>query len=66
MGHILILPNQINNVQDAYDELAKIVSKTDMQSKNRELYKNNTKLGDLYIYKDKTKQIQFTPYGSSF
>jgi hypothetical protein len=56
------IPNTINNVQDAYWMLEPLVDNSTTRKQNDQVYANMTKLGDLYIFKD--KPMQFTPFSS--
>ena len=53
------IPNKINNVADAYLMLEKLID--NHKTENDDIYKNMDKLGDLYIYSDSNKPMQFIP-----
>jgi hypothetical protein len=52
-------PEKINNVNDAYEVLKKIVSKTEHINSNNDHYSTMQKLGDLHIYDDGRKMEYF-------
>jgi len=55
------IPNTINNVQDAYYMLETLVTHEIIQQQNEKFYENMTKLGDLYIFNEQNKPMQFNP-----
>ena len=56
------IPNTINNVQDAYWMLESIINHTTSKQENEQLYKNMDELGELFIYADGNKPMEFIPY----
>ena len=56
------IPNTINNVQDAYWMLESIINHTTSKQENEQLYKNMDELGELFIYADDNKPMEFIPY----
>ena len=55
------IPNTINNIQDAYLMLESLVDNRNSQVQNETAYVNMTKLGDLHIFNDISKPMQFIP-----
>jgi hypothetical protein len=55
------IPNTINNVQDAYWMLESLVDNVNSQLQNENAYITMTKLGDLHIFNDISKPMQFIP-----
>lgn len=58
-----IIPGKINNVNDAFKELKEIIV-SDIMKKNNDFYgnKNENIIGELNIYCDKSKEIEFKKY----
>ena len=54
------IPDDINNIQDAYIMLEALVKTSTIQKQNNNVYKSMTKLGDLYVYSS-DKPIRFVP-----
>ena len=55
------IPNTINNVQDAYWMLESLVDNRNSQVQNENAYVTMTKLGDLHIFNEISKPMQFIP-----
>jgi hypothetical protein len=57
---------EINNLEDVWLHLYKIIKKIDQIKKNETKYMNLTKLGDLYIYLNSDKPMEYIPNENIF
>lgn len=55
------IPHTINNLLDLFRHLTPIITNKNQKEKNEEKYKDSTKLGDLYIYLNPNKPMEFIP-----
>jgi hypothetical protein len=56
------IPTTINNIQDAYWMLESLVDNMNSRLQNENTYVNMTKLGDLHIFNEISKPMQFIPH----